>query len=84
MKPIRLLPHAMSRVARRGFTVAQVEETIRTALWKPAEQGRWECRRRFRYDRIWNGTQYRYQEVRPIFVDKGDEIVVVTVYTYFF
>ena len=84
MKRIRLLPHALSRVRRRGFTLAQVEEAIRSTAWKPAEQNRTECRKRFRFDRMWNGVQYRYQEIRPIFVEKDDEIVVITVYAYFY
>ena len=69
MKPIRMLPHAQSRLSRRGFTESQVEEAIRTETWKPAEQDRMECRKRFPYNKIWNRTRYRHLEVRPIFVE---------------
>ena len=32
----------------------------------------------------WNGVFYATKRVRPIFVEEVAEIVVVTVYTYFF
>ena len=31
-----------------------------------------------------NGVYYRTKRVRPVFVDEPSEIVVVSVYTYFF
>ena len=31
----------------------------------------------------WSGQTYAMKQVRPIFVDEANEIVVVTVYTYF-
>lgn len=32
----------------------------------------------------WNGKRYATKQVRPVFVEDPDEIVVITVYTYFF
>lgn len=83
MKPIRLSQHALNYVTRRGFTVAEVEDAIRAGLWTPAELGRIECRRTFPFNREWNSKLYATKEVRPIFVEEADEIVVVTVYTYY-
>jgi len=83
-KPIRLTAHAQGYLVRRGFSVAQVEEAIRTTAWSPADRGRLQCRKDFAYDRIWNGRPYASQQVRPIFVEEANEIVVVTVYTYYF
>jgi len=83
MKPIRLSAHALSYVAKRGFTVAEVEDTIQTRRWEPAELGRMECRKIFPFNREWNKRLYATKEVRPIFVEEADEIVVVTVYTYY-
>ena len=71
-------------MTRRGFTVAEVEEAIRTMPWQPAELGRQECRKDFPYDKEWNGKLYTTKQVRPIFVEETAEIVVVTVYTYYF
>ena len=84
MKPIRLSVHAAGYTARRGFTVAEVEETIRAGGWKAADLGHLECEKDFGYGREWNGKVYVTKRVRPVFVDEEKEIVVVTVYTYYF
>jgi hypothetical protein len=83
-KPIRLSNHARGYLARRGFTEAEVAETIRLSLWRFSRQGRWEASREFAYNGDWNGTYYAIKRVRLIFVEEATEIVVVTVYTYFF
>ncbi len=49
-----------------------------------ADHARFECRKDFPYGRAWNGVEYQTKQVRPIFVDEDREIVVVTVYVYFF
>jgi hypothetical protein len=84
MKPIRLSGHARGYISRRGFTVAEVEEAIRTETWRPADQGRLECRKDFAFGQSWNGQVYATKRVRPVFVEEAAEIVVVTVYTYYF
>lgn len=83
MKPIRLSDHARGYTTKRGFTEREVQDAIRTAKWQPAEMGRLQCRRTFRYGKDWNGKTYAMKQVRPVFVETDAEIVVVTVYTYF-
>ena len=83
-KPIRLSNHARGYLARRGFTEAEVAEAIRQGRWWPTHQGRWETSWEFTYNSDWNGTYYATKRVRPIFVEGATEIVVITVYTYFF
>jgi hypothetical protein len=46
------------------------------------ELGRITRRKIFAINREWNERVYATKEVRPIFVEEADEIVVVTVYTY--
>ena len=84
MKPIRLSNHASRYLSKRGFTIAEVEETIRTSPWNRAELGRLDCRKDFSYGKEWNGKVYATKQVRPVFVEEAAEIVVVTVYTYYF
>jgi hypothetical protein len=84
VKPVRLSDHAQRYASKRGFTVSEVEEAIRTAHWSPTELGRLECRKDFAYGEEWNGKSYATKQVRPVFVDEATEIVVVTVYTYYF
>lgn len=83
-KPIRLSNHARGYLSRRGFSAAEVTDAIRLSQWRPTRQGRWEASREFAYHGDWNGTLYANKRVRPIFVEATTEIVVVTVYTYFF
>lgn len=83
-KPIHLSGHACIQLTRRGVNVDEVIETIRSAQWKPAELDRLECRKDFPFGQEWNGKFYNTKQVRPVFVEEPDEIVVVTVYSYFF
>jgi hypothetical protein len=84
VKPIRLSDHALRYASKRGFTLDEVEDAIRTASWGPAELGRLECRKDFAYGKEWNDKSYATKQVRPVFVEEATEIVVVTVYTYYF
>jgi hypothetical protein len=79
-----LTSHAKGQVSRRGFTEVEVEQAIRTSEWKPAELGRTECSKSFPFNAEWQGMKYARKRVRPIFVETESEIVVVTVYTYYF
>lgn len=51
MKPIRLSGHALSYTEKRGYTIAEVEETIQTSPWEPAELGRLQCWKNFAFGR---------------------------------
>lgn len=65
-------------------TEAEVDDAIRTSPWHLAENGRLECRKDFVFDAAWNGRHYATKQVRPIFVEAPNQIVVVTVYVYYF
>lgn len=84
MKPIRLTKHALGYTTSRGFSIAEVEEAIRTGEWGATELGRLDCRKDFPFGQDWNGKPYATKQVRPVFVDEAAEIVVITVYTYYF
>jgi hypothetical protein len=84
MKPIRLSGHALQQLQFRGTSEQEITEAIEIAPWCEAENGRWECRKDFVFNSIWNGTRYATKQVRPIFVQEEHEIVVVTVYVYYF
>lgn len=84
MKPIRLSTHARDQLQRRGGMEQEVVEAIRSSPWESVDRGRFACKKNFSYSNEWNGKIYKTKQVRPIFVDEPNEIVVVTVYTYFF
>jgi len=70
--------HALRYASKRGFTLNEVEDAIRTTPWRPAELGRLEC------GKEWNREFYATKQVRPVFVEESSELIVVTVYTYYF
>ncbi|MBW2331743.1 MAG: hypothetical protein JRF30_12745 [Deltaproteobacteria bacterium] len=70
-KPIRLSEHARQQLRFRGATEQEVIEAIRTETWETAELGRLK-------------NYYDTKQVRPIFVEEHDEVIVVTVYVYYF
>jgi hypothetical protein len=82
--PIRLTRHAREQAAERGAEVGEIEAAIRSEHWTEADFGRLECSRDFAFEREWKGTTYPVKRVRPIFVEEESEVVVVTVYTYYF
>lgn len=81
---IRLTFHALGYTQRRGFTPDEVENAIKSEKWQNSEKGRLECSQNIPYGREWNGKHYTLKQIRPIFVVESDEIIVVTVYTYYF
>lgn len=84
-KPIRLSRHAEGYCDVRGFTANEVEQAIRSEVWQEAgRNSRMESHKDFPYNQVWNGKRYAIKQVRPIFVEEAAEIVVITVYTYYF
>ena len=83
-KPVHLSGHALSQLTRRGASEDEVTETINTSAWQPAELGRLECCKNFAFGREWNGKFFQTKQVRPIFVEEANEIVVVTVYSSYY
>jgi hypothetical protein len=84
LKPVRLSGHSEGYLELRGTSKGEIEEAIRTANWEAADRGRTQCRKEFAYGAYWNDKYYVTKQVRPIFVEEDDEIVVVTFYTYYY
>ena len=84
MKPIRLSAHATEQARHRGATEEEIAAAIREGQWRAAERGRLEVSKDFPYNAEWNGKLYSNKRVRPIFTERRGEVVVVTVYVYYF
>jgi hypothetical protein len=84
MKNIRLSQHAKQQCVYRGTNEDEICETIRTSKWIIGELGRYECKKDFIFKNVWNGKFYKIKQVRPIFVEEENEIIVITVYVYYF
>ena len=84
MKLIRLTSHAMERCSQRGASENEVRETIERGSREPAKRGRFIYRHNFEYRAKWQGEYYAIKQVAPVVVEAENEIVVVTVYTFYF
>jgi Domain of unknown function (DUF4258) len=84
MKPIRFSRHAEEQALERGATAAEVIETIRKGSREPAKHGREFCRYNFAFGRKWQGKAYAIKQVAPVIKEEANEIVVITVYTFYF
>ncbi len=84
MKPIRLTHHAKLQCAERGATEQEVVQAVREGVSEPAKHGRMLYRINLGFNREWQGKRYSMKQVAPIVKEEPTEIVVITVYTYYF
>jgi hypothetical protein len=82
-KPVRLTAHARGRLASRGTDEKEVAGIIRNSQWQPSEGGRLECRRSFPFEKNWNNRYYKTRQARPVFIEKEDHVLVITIYVSF-
>ncbi|TVQ31944.1 MAG: DUF4258 domain-containing protein [Phycisphaeraceae bacterium] len=83
-KPIRLSAHARQQCIERGATVEEVERAIREGGREAVRQGRWMHRYNFEFNAEWQGRRYAVKQVAPIVAEEDTELVVVTVFTFYF
>jgi len=84
MKAVRLTQRALEQCRERGAAKLEVEQAIMFGEREPAHGGRWLYRRNYEYCATWYGKYYRVKQVVPVIAEKASEIVVITVYTYYF
>lgn len=83
-KPIRLTKHAVEQCIERGATEEEVHEAIRNGEYEAAKKGRTLAKMNFQFNKEWFGDIFPIKQVAPVFVEEETEIVVITVYTYYF
>jgi hypothetical protein len=84
MKPIRLTSHARLQCTERGATEDEVAQTVREGTREPAKLGRTLCRFSFAFNRTWQGNWYAVKQVGPVIKETDVEIIVITVYVFYF
>lgn len=84
MKPVRLTRHAQLQCGERGASETEVVKAVREGIQEPAKADRLLCRYNFPFDALWQGNHYSVKQVAPIIKEEHDEIVVITVYTFYF
>jgi len=83
-KPIRLSAHAQEQCAERGAAAQEVEKAIREGEREPAKRGRTLYRYNFEFGGAWHGQRYAIKQVAAVVAEEPDELVVVTVYAFYF
>jgi hypothetical protein len=84
MKRVRLTTHARLQCVERGATEEEVVRAVAEGIREPAKAGRLLCRYNVAFGRIWQGSHYAIKQVVPVIVEEAHEIVVITVYTFYF
>lgn len=83
-KPIRISNHAQIQCNERGVSIDEVEESILNGSIEPAKKNRFQSKLNFQYNDYWFDTFYHIKQVSPVFVEEENEIVVITVYSFYF
>ncbi len=84
MKPIRLTKHGREQARERGASENEVREAVTKGSREPAKRGRELCRYNFKFGKKWQGEPYAIKQVAPVIKEESNEIVVITVYTFYF
>jgi len=80
---IRIDPHTLVQARKRGVTVSEMEDVLRTGQAVPAGRGRLGRELVFQYKAFWQGRYHEHKKVRVIYVNEGGTLVTVTVYTFY-
>lgn len=83
-KPVRLTKHAVDQCKERGATEQEVVEAVSSGVREPAKMGRLLCRYNVPCTSTWQGRTYSVKQVAPVIKEEEQEVVVVTVYTFYF
>ncbi len=84
MKRIRLTAHARLQCSERGATEEEVAQAVLNGTREAAKRGRLICRYNFPFNETWQKTVYPVKQVAPVICEEEGEIIVITVYTYYF
>jgi len=80
---IRLVEHAKERVNERGASEDEISVVLLRGQEVKVKKGRRSKELVFDYNKEWLGKHYSQKKVRVIYVEEGDEMVVITVKVYY-
>ena len=84
MKSIRLTRHAHEQAIERGAEETEILEAITKGSCELTKHGRMLYRYNFEFGKHWQGKHYSIKQVAPVIKEELNEIVVITVYTFYF
>ena len=67
-----------------GAEEQEVLDAIRHGVREPAKMGRELYKYNLPFNRPWGGNVYAVKQVAPVIREEASEIVVITVYTFYF
>ena len=80
---IKFTEHAKERIEQRGATEAEVLEVLAKGVEVQAGRHRKAKESVFDYGREWLGKSYPQKKVEVVFVEEGEDVVVITVKVYY-
>jgi len=83
MKNIIFSDHSLIQCEERGVTKEEVIHAINEGSKEQAKMNRWMYKMNFQFNSYWGGKFYAIKQVAPV-VKENDDIIVVTVYSFFF
>jgi hypothetical protein len=83
-KPIIFSRHALDRLPERGVTREEAESAVKSGERIRARRGRVAYRKNFVFEARWKNRYYEIKQVVPVVVEKGDKLLIVTVYAFYF
>ena len=83
-KRIFFTEHALEQIDERGATRDEVELAVRKGEKEQARGNRTKHKITLPFNETWIGKHYAWKQVVPIVVEEKDEIVVITVLTFYF
>jgi len=82
--PVRFTQHALDSARKRGTNQTEAQSVIRNAPWRAAKHGRMEAEMEFPYAGRWNDRHYQSKKVNPVFIIENQEIIIITVYCFYY
>ncbi len=84
MSSIRFSQHAIEQSIERGTNENEMRLAIQNGLPEIVKYGRIMFRYNFQYNDMWQGKFYAIKQVSPVVAIDKSEMIVVTVYTFYF
>ncbi len=84
MLPVRISRHARIQMEERGVLESEVVEALATGEEIMARYGRKKHRKNFSYGKEWGEKVYKTKQVVPVTIEEKGEIIVITVYSFYF
>jgi hypothetical protein len=84
MKNIRFTKHSLEQCHERGTNENEIIFTIENGSKESTKKKRFIYKYNFQYNNLWQGKFYHVKQVAPVIKEEENEIVVITVYTFYF